>query len=863
MTSQFPADFRWGVATAAHQVEGFNDNCDTWAEEMAEGSPYVDKSGIAIDHYRRFRDDIALIASLGFKHYRFSVEWARVEPSEGVFSTEALAHYRAVVDACVEHGLEPLVTLHHFTSPKWLMPLGGWRGERTPELFARYVGQVMPALGSAVQRVVTLNECNIGVLLQSMFSQLGFVPPIGVDVKAWRAPAWRESAAKACGTDPITYCGFQMAGDARGVATISAAHMAARAVIRKVAPGVKVGLSLALSQPHMVPGGEQNAARMWHGNFRQWLPAIDGDDFFALQNYTREIYGPQGQVATPAGTETTGAGYEFAPEAIASVARRVAAELKLPIIITENGYCGDNDERRVVFIDRALAGLHAAIADGVPITGYTYWTAFDNFEWVFGFGMRFGLIAVDRSTQQRLPKPSAYHLGAIARANALVNALQPQPQPGNSVDLPQDHQYVPPAAPPGVVFTNVRLFDGTGSAPFAGELRVDGNRITAIARDGQRVPRTNARLVDGRGGVLMPGLTEAHAHLTWPTSVEKFVPGMYLPPEQLALTAARNARILLDHGFTSCYSAGALSKTLEISLRDQIESGGLPGPRLIPSSVEREPPSDGTLLDPGKADEHGAGPVNVAAFVKGCKDIGAKSVKFLISGESALKPGASLELLYTPEELMAAGEAAREHDLWLTGHAHAAEAVKLGVKAGFRVLYHCTYADEEALDLLEAHKDELFIAPSIGIIQATLDAAPPPHFDMTHMKQDAEVVLARQKVLVPELRRRGIRLLPGGDYGFPFNPNGRNAWDLELFVRHFGYTPAEALSAATMLGGQIMGLGDELGLLREGFLADLLLVDGDPTLDVAVMQDKHKLAAIMKDGAFHKLPVSQPEAVAA
>jgi imidazolonepropionase-like amidohydrolase len=409
---------------------------------------------------------------------------------------------------------------------------------------------------------------------------------------------------------------------------------------------------------------------------------------------------------------------------------------------------------------------------------------------------------------------------------------------------------------PGVVFTNVRIFDGSGSAPFAGEVRVDGQRISAVARDGAQVNHDNALIIDGRGGVLMPGLTEAHAHLTWPTSVEKFVPGMSLPPEELTLTAARNARILLDHGFTSAYSAGALGKRVEVALKEQIDSGGMPGPRLVPSSVEREPPSDGNLLDPGKVDEHGVGPANIASFVKGCKDIGAKAVKFLISGESALKPGASLELLYTEEELMAAGEAAREHDLWLTGHAHAAEAVKLGVKAGFRVLYHCTYADEEALDLLESVKDSVFIAPSIGIIQATLDAAPPPHFDMTHMKQDAALVLETQKKLVPELRRRGLRLLPGGDYGFPFNPNGRNARDLELFVQHFGYTPAEALHAATQLGGQIMGRPDELGQVKPGFLADLLLVDGDPTVNVAILQNKNHLKAIMKDGRFHKAPVA-------
>jgi imidazolonepropionase-like amidohydrolase len=403
-----------------------------------------------------------------------------------------------------------------------------------------------------------------------------------------------------------------------------------------------------------------------------------------------------------------------------------------------------------------------------------------------------------------------------------------------------------------IVFTHVRIFDGSGSAPFAGEVRIEANRISAVARGNQRVSREEARVLDGGGGVLMPGLVEAHAHLTWPTSVEKVVPGMSLPPDELTLTAARNARVLLDHGFTSAYSAGSLGKHIEPALKREIDSGGIPGPRLIPSTIEREPPTDHALLATGSVDEHGVGPENVAAFVRSCQRIGAKSVKFLLSGESALKPGASQQLLYSEEEVQAAGVAAREHDLWLTGHAHAAEAIKMGLRAGFRVLYHCTYADDEALAMLEARKDEIFVAPTIGIIQATLDTAPPPHFDMTQMKKDATIVLERQQKLVPELRRRGLRLLPGGDYGFPFNPNGRNARDLELWVRHFGYTAAEVLHAATALGGQLMGLGSQLGQIKPGFLADLLLVNGDPTADVAILQDKHALKAIMKDGRFHK-----------
>ncbi|MFS1701251.1 amidohydrolase family protein [Aestuariibacter sp. GS-14] len=404
------------------------------------------------------------------------------------------------------------------------------------------------------------------------------------------------------------------------------------------------------------------------------------------------------------------------------------------------------------------------------------------------------------------------------------------------------------------IIKNARIFDGTGRKPFSGSVAVEGNRITEVS-DTDIAANSGDRIINADGRVLMPGMVEAHAHLTWPTSVEKFVPGMYLPPEELALTAARNARILLDHGFTSAYSAGALSKKLEISLNEHLTSGGLPGPRLIPSSVEREPPND-SALDPGKADQHAHGPEGVKAFVKECADIGAKAVKFLISGENALKPGASHELLYSEEEILAAGEQAKASDVWLTGHAHAAAAVKLGVRAGFRVLYHCTYADDEAIDMLLANKDNMFVAPTIGIVQATLDATPPPHMDMTYMKEDAADVLAHQIKLVEKLKAGGMKLLPGGDYGFPFNPNGRNARDLELWVRHFNYTPEEVLHAATQLGGEIMGMGNELGLVKTGYLADLLLIDGDPTEDVTILQNKANISLIMKDGDAYKLPLS-------
>jgi imidazolonepropionase-like amidohydrolase len=252
--------------------------------------------------------------------------------------------------------------------------------------------------------------------------------------------------------------------------------------------------------------------------------------------------------------------------------------------------------------------------------------------------------------------------------------------------------------------------------------------------------------------------------------------------------------------------------------------------------------------------EHDRGPEGIRAFIKECAASGAKVVKFLLSGESALKPGASMQLLYSEEEIRAAGIQARESNVWLSGHAHAADAIKMGVRHGFRILYHCTYADDEAIDMLAARRADIFVAPTLGIVQATLDAKPPPHFDMSHMKADAAVVLEKQRRLGPLLKQRGVRLLPGGDYGFPFNPNGRNARDLQLFVQHLGFTPTEALVAATQWGGELTGLGGEIGQIKPGYLADLLLVNGDPTVDVSLLQNADNLLAIMKDGKFHKSP---------
>ena len=400
---------------------------------------------------------------------------------------------------------------------------------------------------------------------------------------------------------------------------------------------------------------------------------------------------------------------------------------------------------------------------------------------------------------------------------------------------------------PRILITNVRVFDGSG-APLrtADDVMIEGQRIIAV---GPRLPHDEAEIVDGGGATLMPGMVEAHAHLSWPSSTERFIPQFILPPEEQLLATVRNARVLLESGFTSAYSAGALGERLEVVVRDEIDRGWTPGPRLRASTFERSPEDDGA----GSA-SHGRGPEAMRGFIRHCKEIGVDQVKLVISGEDALKPGSSQHILCTEEEVQAAGDEARKCGLWLSAHTQASESIKMALRAGVRVLYHCTFADAEALDMMEAKKDEIFVAPAIGVIVATLEANPPPGVDMSAMKDAARPVVELAARLVPELRRRGVRVLPGGDYGFPFNPNGTNARDLQHFVDLFGYSATDALVAATKLGGELMGLGDELGQIKPGYLADLLLVDGDPTRNVSILQDRSRLLMIMKDGQMHKRP---------
>jgi beta-glucosidase len=387
----FPDGFEWGVATAAHQIEGGNWNNDWWAFEHAEGTPCAEPSGDACDSYHRYEEDADLVASLGFGSYRFSVEWSRIEPEDGEISRAALDHYRRCCGALRERGVAPVVTFHHFTTPRWLAREGGWERPETARRFARFCETTAGALSGLMAQACTINEPNIVTWCGWL---LGIFPP-----------------GKQADRD----------GRDRAAAAMIEAHRLAVDAVRSAAPGVPVGLTLSMSEYVAVDGGEERLRRIRRRMEDVFLEATEGDDFVGVQTYSRSRIGPDGRVGPEEGVPVLPMGYELWPRALEATLRR-ASEVtggRVPLRVTENGIGTDDDAQRIGFVREALAGVLRAIRDGIDVRGYTYWSLLDNFEWALGYGPRFGLVSVDRRTFRRTPKPSAGALGLIARTNRL------------------------------------------------------------------------------------------------------------------------------------------------------------------------------------------------------------------------------------------------------------------------------------------------------------------------------------------------------------------------------------------------------------------------------------------------------------
>lgn len=414
-----------------------------------------------------------------------------------------------------------------------------------------------------------------------------------------------------------------------------------------------------------------------------------------------------------------------------------------------------------------------------------------------------------------------------------------------------------------IVFTNVRVLDATGDQPFMGEVVIQGNRIASVTR-GQRVtPGGGATVIDGGGATLMPGLIDAHLHLSW-NNAPGIDPIQMMELEEHMLVTMEMAKLVLDAGFTAGRGAAAAKPRLDVVAKRFINEGRFPGPRYLAAGPEIT--TVGGLGDaaPSHIPHEGlnlglvvSGPEEVRRTVRLLIKYGVDSIKLNLSGEEITGMGAE-ETPMSEEEVAMAAQEARCRNKVLSAHARSSGSVMQCIRHGIQNIYHASFADEEALDALEAVKDKHFVAPGLAWLINTARNAEP-----WGIKPGTPITIAYERELemavdtMQKMHKRGIRVLIGGDYGFAWTPQGTNAKDLEYFVDMVGMSPMEAIIAGTKLGGQIMSMGNELGMIKEGYLADLLLVDGDPLADVRILQDKKRLLSIMKDGKFYKEPLAR------
>jgi beta-glucosidase len=395
MSDKFPPGFLWGASTSGHQTEGNNTASDLWAIENQPDSPMPEPSGDACDSLHRWPEDLDLVAELGLNAYRFSIEWARVEPAPGLISLAMLRHYHRVITGCLDRSITPVVTLHHFSSPLWFHGAGGWTSPRAPELFSDYVRAVAPIL-DGVEWVCTINEPNMIAIMHGARNI---------------ASSGQRPAAGLAEPDPAV------------TAALVRAHRAARHEL-SVVGGVKAGWTVANQAVQAADGAEDRAEQWRQTREDQFLDVAAGDDFVGVQAYTRTLIGPDGPIPPNGQTRRTLTGWEFYPPALEAAVRHTASRLAgMPILVTENGIATRHDMERIEYTRDALAGLSCAIDDGIDVRGYLHWSLLDNYEWG-SYQPTFGLVGVDHDTFARAIKPSGLWLGSVARANGAVTGLK-------------------------------------------------------------------------------------------------------------------------------------------------------------------------------------------------------------------------------------------------------------------------------------------------------------------------------------------------------------------------------------------------------------------------------------------------------
>lgn len=421
-----------------------------------------------------------------------------------------------------------------------------------------------------------------------------------------------------------------------------------------------------------------------------------------------------------------------------------------------------------------------------------------------------------------------------------------------------------------VVFTGADLFPGTGEEVVRGGfVWVEGQVIRKVgSADGLSSVPGDVPMIDLGGRFVMPGMTEAHAHLSYygarsPSDQDRTA------VEESMLHAVDHARIMLGCGYTSAISFGSVHR-IDVFLRDGISNGWIPGPRLVASGRDVSATSGlvdwhpehfgpqveglGMLVD---------GPWEIRKAVRKVRKAGGDVVKVFLDGEGVLDHAHPGELTYTDEEVDAAVDEAHRRQMRVVCHARSAGAVKQAVRFGVDIVGHANYLDDEALDLLRAQRHRIFVGPAVAWELALLQRAEEfgfsrDFFDAKGYTREVEETVTA----VRRLRQAGVRVLPGGDFGLQWTPHGTYALDLQYFVEQFGYTSFDTLVAATRDAGAAMDPGGMVGTLEEGTWADLVVVDGDPLTDITVLQDHAKIIAVMKDGVMYRGLLTQAPYVA-
>jgi imidazolonepropionase-like amidohydrolase len=357
----------------------------------------------------------------------------------------------------------------------------------------------------------------------------------------------------------------------------------------------------------------------------------------------------------------------------------------------------------------------------------------------------------------------------------------------------------------------------------------------------------------------MPGMVEGHCHPSFVGIATNPELGR-IAPEKHTLQTAANVKLLLEHGFTSIFEAASAKPMIGVTIRDAINDGLIVGPRMLAGSPEVT--TTAGLGDERRRHIHeesfgliADGPYEMRKVARECARDGVDIMKINISGDEFVSHARAEVTTLEDDELAAFVSVAHGFGKVVAAHARSSKSVKMAVRHGVDCIYHCDFADEEALDLLESVKDKSFVGPAFGLVhnctkEGEVAGITPEVAEKMHLFRKFDATCATYH----EIRKRGIRVVIGGDYGFSVTPMGQNARDIEHFVRYFGYTPNQALRCATIIGAQLMGHSGELGEVKEGYLADLLLVRGNPLQDVSIMQHKDSFAMIMKDGAIYKDP---------